>query len=185
MNTIRNFFLGGRHWQIFLLLTLPYLAAMAVEVNLAPFPASPTGGNGIGDSLFVGLMLFWMFSALAWFWTLGSFFRSLVEPKRNLRLFRVAIVYPAVFTFALLPVMVNPQPARIAIIFPLDLLAMLCLFYCLYFIARNMVLAETGKAEKFYDYAGPFFLLWFFPIGVWFLQPRINRLYAERGNRLA
>src|SRR5262249_22613374 len=44
-------------------------------------------------------------------------------------------------------------------------------------ISKSLVLAETTKPASFYDYAGPFFLLWFFPLGVWFTQPRINRLY--------
>jgi len=37
----------------------------------------------------------------------------------------------------------------------------------------------THKAAGFYEYSGPFFLIWFFPIGLWIIQPRINRL-AER-----
>jgi hypothetical protein len=54
------------------------------------------------------------------------------------------------------------------------------MFYNLYFVAKTLVLAETGKSASFYNYAGPFFLIWFFPIGVWFVQPRINRLYSEK-----
>jgi uncharacterized RDD family membrane protein YckC len=46
-------------------------------------------------------------------------------------------------------------------------------------VSKNLVLAETSKPASFYDYAGPFFLIWFFPIGVWFTQPRINRLYEQ------
>jgi hydrogenase maturation factor len=40
-------------------------------------------------------------------------------------------------------------------------------------------LAMTGRTVSFYDYAGPFFLWWFFPLGIWFVQPRINRLFAN------
>jgi hypothetical protein len=29
---------------------------------------------------------------------------------------------------------------------------------------------------KFKDFVGEFFLVWFFPIGVWILQPTINKL---------
>jgi hypothetical protein len=32
---------------------------------------------------------------------------------------------------------------------------------------------------SFYDFSGPFFLLWFFPIGIWIIQPRINRLFTD------
>jgi hypothetical protein len=59
---------------------------------------------------------------------------------------------------------------------------MYCMFYLLYFVSKSLVLAETDKTATFYDYAGPFFLMWFYPIGIWIIQPRINRLYSERGN---
>jgi len=50
----------------------------------------------------------------------------------------------------------------------------------IYFVSKSLVLAETGRPAVFYDYAGPFFLVWFFPIGVWIVQPRINRLYERK-----
>jgi len=45
-------------------------------------------------------------------------------------------------------------------------------------ISRQKTLnsAEMQKEAHFSDYIGDFFLLWVFPIGVWFIQPRINSL---------
>ena len=57
---------------------------------------------------------------------------------------------------------------------------MFCMVCNLHFVSKSWVLAETGSAKSLYEYAGPFFLLGLFPIGVWYLQPRINRLDAER-----
>jgi hypothetical protein len=67
------------------------------------------------------------------------------------------------------------------VIFPLHLLAMFCMFYQLYFVSKNLVLAETGRPASFSDYAGLFLALWFFPIGIWIVQPRINRLIQKEG----
>lgn len=53
------------------------------------------------------------------------------------------------------------------------------MFYLLYFVAKGLVTIETGKEAFFSDYFGVFMLFWFFPIGVWFLQPKMNRLYRE------
>jgi hypothetical protein len=78
------------------------------------------------------------------------------------------------------PFFLNPNPSMIAVILPLHFFAMFCLFYDLYFVSKNLVMVETGKRVTFYDYAGPFFLIWFFPIGIWFIQPRINRLYEQK-----
>lgn len=67
----------------------------------------------------------------------------------------------------------------LGIIFPLHFFAMYCMFYLLYFVSKSLTLAESGKPASFYDDSGPFFLLWFFPIGIWIAQPRINRLYER------
>jgi hypothetical protein len=52
------------------------------------------------------------------------------------------------------------------------------MFYILYFVAKTMKSVEMQKTVTFNDYAGEFFLIWFFPIGIWFLQPRINKIFG-------
>jgi hypothetical protein len=71
-------------------------------------------------------------------------------------------------------------PRLFVAMIPLSLLAVFCMFYNLYFVAKNLVMAETGKSAAYFDCAGPFLLLWFAIVGVWIIQPRINRLYAEK-----
>ena len=66
----------------------------------------------------------------------------------------------------------------IAVIIPLHLLAMIAIFYVLAFAARNLIMAERQSTVSFFDYSGPFFLMWFFAVGVWFVQPRVNRLVS-------
>ena len=68
--------------------------------------------------------------------------------------------------------------ATASLYFHFTYLPLYCLFFDLNFISKSLALAETGKPVSFYDYSGPFFLIWFFPLGIWFVQPRINRLYA-------
>jgi hypothetical protein len=56
---------------------------------------------------------------------------------------------------------------------------MFCIFYIAFFASKSLAMAEKSGPVTFYDYAGPLFLIYFFPVGVWFVQPRINRLYAQ------
>jgi hypothetical protein len=63
-------------------------------------------------------------------------------------------------------------------IVPLHLTAMICMLYDPYFVSRSFVTAQTGKMATFQDYAGQFLLLWFYAIGVWALQPKVNELYV-------
>lgn len=181
---IARLFLRAKHWQIFLLLFAIPTAAEIAAMGSVPPTVRSLKDLGEAGLLFGGMMVLYMFCFLAWFWSMGSFLSSIVKPALKLKMgfFRFALVYPALYIFAFLPVLLSPEPAWLAAIVPFHLFAMFCLFYSLYFVSRNLVLAEKGEPASFYDYAGPFFLIWFYPIGVWIVQPRINRLYAEGRN---
>ena len=183
MNLIVRFFLRARHWQIFLLIFGVFCVGQVVIMSSPPV-RSPEDFWEAGLLLGVVMVLLFTLCFLAWFWSIGSFLSSIVQPALRLKIgfFRFALVYPALYIFAFIPFFLSLKPVLFAVIFPLHLFAMFCLFYSLYFVSKSLVLTETGKSASFYDYAGPFFLLWFFPIGVWIIQPRINRLYAERRN---
>jgi len=62
---------------------------------------------------------------------------------------------------------------------PGTFLYMFCAFYVMYFIAKELKTVELQRDVMFSDYIGEFLLLWFFPVGVWVLQPRINKLFAS------
>jgi hypothetical protein len=69
------------------------------------------------------------------------------------------------------------------IVFPLHLFSMFCIFYCLYFVAKTFKTVELQREVQFSDFAGEFFLIWFFPVGIWVIQPKINKmieLYVEK-----
>lgn len=177
MTRIIRFFLRAKAWEIFLLL----VGIMVVsQIGLVSSIQRPAGDFGTGLPLFAGLILLFMFCFLGWFWAMGSFLNSIVQPRvrPGAGFFHFALVYPMLYGPVFM-ISFPPQPSRFAIIVPLHVLATVCMFYVLNFVSRNLVLAETNRDVTFHDYAGPFFLLWFFPIGVWTVQPRINRLYAE------
>ena len=55
---------------------------------------------------------------------------------------------------------------------------LLCWAYAARFPAKTLVIVETRKPAICWQYFGTFFAVFFFPIGIWFIQPRINELYA-------
>jgi hypothetical protein len=175
MNWLTRFFLRAKSWEIFIL-----------SVGVVVLLQIPMFISNQGESIRLdwGPALACMLCINTWFWVVGSFLNSIVLPKLRpgLALFRFALLYPVLYLAGV--VVFSPPPLAMLgiVIFPLHLLAVGCMFYLLSFVSKNLALAETGKEVTFYDYAGPFFLLWFFPIGVWIVQPRMNRLYAERKN---
>jgi hypothetical protein len=73
----------------------------------------------------------------------------------------------------------NDKGAAVGLFVFVHLLSMVCIFLGLRFAAKTMKSVELGRMAKFGDYAGEFFLIWFSPIGVWFLQPRLNKLTED------
>lgn len=66
------------------------------------------------------------------------------------------------------------------LIMPVHLVAMVCIIYCMYFMARALKVVELQRPVTFGDFAGEFFLLLFYPIGIWLIQPRINILFNNK-----
>jgi hypothetical protein len=173
---ITSFFLRAKHWQIFILVFVVYLVGQLALVGAIMFSK-----GGLLAGLVMTLSTLGLF---VWFWSLGSYFNSIVRPELRMKsgFFRVALIYPPFYFVFFIASFESSSPGLFKLIIPLHLFAMVCMFYLLYFVSKSLVLAETSKPALFYDYAGPFFLLWFFPIGIWIVQPKVNRLYSERQN---
>jgi hypothetical protein len=185
MNLHPAFFLRAKHWQIFLFLVAVLCMGALAEDNLV----GEQSVRRLGDSslLLLGVLAaLQMLGFLSWFWSIGSFFCSIVRTtlRPKTRFFNVAVAYPVIYGFTVPKLF---QSGWSAVILPLHLFAMICLIYVLYFVSKCLALAETDRPEAFPRFAGTFLLLWFFPIGVWIVQPKVNRLYLakERSNPVA
>ena len=188
MNRASQFCLRAKHWQIFLLLFLvsvgQFVGSIAIMVAS---PSSEELGRGqlVGLGLLDGLLALVFLSYL---WFAGSFLCSVTpqDLRPGLSFFRVAIFYPivmAVMAYATAPFSLSGRPWPFGVFTALSLFAFVCGIYDINFVSKALAMAETGDPKVLGDYSGIFFLfLFFFPIGVWFIQPRINRLYADRKN---
>ncbi len=170
MNVIREFFVSAKHWQLSL-------------ICLGPFAVAPLIPDWVWSSQ---SLLYWIpMTALSivfacyiflWAWSYGSFLCAATPHsiRLKLRFFRVAVI----FLFIYLPVPNLVPLSKWDWLLPLDFLCMLCALYAALFVARSLVRAETGKRGTFTDNVVAFLLLWLWPIGIWFFQPRINRLFV-------
>ena len=182
MSAVHRFFLRAKHWQIFLLLfVIPSIAEAFLSGFITAGPIRFWTDVGPAGFLYLGVGLLEMGCLFVWLRSLGSFLNSSQRPdlKLKTRIFGIATIYPfvyvPVFSFDLLVGRDMPT----AILLPLHLLAMSCFIYAFAFVAKSLVIANRCKRAVLRDYALQFFQLWFFPVGVWWIQPRINQLYAE------
>jgi len=169
MNAIQTFFLTAKHWHIFVLLfAIPQVACFAAMVSMQ-------------NMFFIGATVAFGLCLLTWYWWLGSFLSEELKTQFQIKtgLFYFAVLVPVVYIPIFFWFVLRSGNDAAMVIVPLHLLAMACVLYVLYFVSRNLVMVETGKPASFSDYVGALMLFWFFPVGVWFIQPRVNRLYRR------
>ncbi|MTK52576.1 hypothetical protein [Paludibacter sp.] len=177
-------FLTLKHWQLFgLLLGLPVIFQFFMEsTNSSNDPTGEFKVYPILIVLYMGLFL-------GWFYSLGSnLHKKLPETvNMNLNKFKLFLLIPAVYMlffsvyiYSVFATNTVTNSAIFGIVFPLHLFSMFCIFYCLYFISKELKTVEWQKPVTFSDFAGEFFLIWFFPIGIWIIQPRINKLFEDK-----
>ncbi|MCD6018448.1 MAG: hypothetical protein K0S53_1569 [Bacteroidetes bacterium] len=55
----------------------------------------------------------------------------------------------------------------------------ICIVYWTSFIAESLKSAELQRPAIFSEYRMDILLIWFFIIGVWYIQPRVNKLFNK------
>ena len=196
-------FLKAKHWQLFIImLGIPiiYQFYFIAQVWMPQGnPVESHDGNGFSEVLnepFVQLdvfplaMIFFSLIFFAWLWSIAIGLQKSIptEIKMKVNKFKIFFFIPVTY-ITLLMVYVNQLYSGIGlpvffnggwvigIILPLHLFSMFCIFYTMYFVAKTIKTAELQRATGFSDFAAEFFLLWFYYIGIWFIQPKVNKLY--------
>lgn len=179
-----SYFLRAKHWQIFLLLCGSGLIGDLAVIFFNPPAAQSWSEVENAGQLYVELSFLLMICFLGWMWSMGTFLNSIIKPELRMRteFFCFSLFYPPLYSVAFLAVLEKRSASLFAMILPFHLLALICLIYQLNFVSKSLAVAETGSPKIFRGYAGLFLMIWFFPIGIWFVQPRINRLYARRAD---
>jgi len=178
-------FLTLKHWQLFgLLMGLP-LIFQVVAMGSIMTSRSPT----MFFVAFPIMMIFFIGLLFSWFYALGTNLHKKLPATvtMNLTRYKIFLFIPVAYMLFLSMFMFGmfsnissggqPNLAIFAGFVPLHLFSMFCIYYCLYFNAKALKTVESQKPVTFSDFAGEFFLIWFFPIGIWIIQPRINKLF--------
>lgn len=179
-----------KHWQLFLL-----IIGFPIILEFVFMGAILSQNLSLISIAFPIIMILVIGLFFGWFYTLGvNLHKKLPDTvQMNLNKFKLFLVIPVVymvflsiFFFSAFSKTADDGETAVGLsndlmllIFPLHLFCMFCIFYCLYFNAKALKAVEWQRPVTFSDFAGEFFLLWFFPFGVWILQPRINNLFAR------
>lgn len=187
-------FLEAKHWQMFVLtfgipLVFQFLMMGSIVSRIAA-SQNPDPEIIFGYFKFFPLMMIlFMGFLLGWYWSVGVGLQRFIptDVKLKVNRFKIFLLIPAVYVVFFLGFFMTlmgsggPSPILFAFIFPLHFFSMFCLLYCLYFVAKTIKTAELQRKVTFSDFAGEFFMIWFYPIGIWIIQPKINQMVKERG----
>jgi hypothetical protein len=182
-------YLKAKHWQIFLaILVLPFTLHM-IFMPLTLSEDDPT----LAMKIMPIISVVFMAGFFGWFWSIAVGLQSRIpkEIRMNAKRFKAFLFIPVIYiflTFTVLDSMIfepienGAEPEghvigwMMAIIVPLHIFSMYCIFYSLYFVAKTFKTVELQREVSFSDFAGEFFMIWFFPIGVWVIQPKLNKM---------
>ena len=192
-----NTFLKAKHWQLFLvMLGIPLLFQFYFMFNM--FSEFETESNPNPENfkdifqVFPIIMILFTGVFFGWFWSIAIGLQKNIpeEIKMKVKKFKIFFFIPLIYIIFFMIYMggifsgmgtnVFPNEGRfVAIILPLHLFSMFCIFYSMYFVAKTIKTAELQRKVGFGDFAGEFFLLWFYIIGIWIIQPKVNKLYGK------
>ena len=175
----------AKHWQIFLIAfgipLLLYFSSIILTVGQFKMKLMLI-------LMFFALVLF-LGGYLSWLWSMGVSLQKRIPEQLQIStlLFRIFLFFPVVYYLGLIAFfrwgfgyfasnIASHSMANLLWILPLHLFAIFCFIYCIYFAARVFKTAELMKKVSFTEFAGEFALIWIFPVGIWILQPKINKM---------
>ena len=73
----------------------------------------------------------------------------------------------------------NRNQSLSAVVVLLILYYFVAAFVVMRFAAKSLASLELQRIAAAADYAGYMMLMWLFPVGVWFIQPKLNRIVDQ------
>ena len=188
-------FLKAKHWQIFLL-TFGLQILMQSVLPLS-FIGSSSNTMTIMSifTMIIGTIIIGVL--LGWFWSIGVGLQRKISVDVRMKVGRfksflliILLFFTFVIGLSLFSICRSMGIGQTGngsviigmmnLILPLFLFSMYCMFYTLHFVAKTIKTVELQREVSFSDYAGEFFMLLFFPIGIWIVQPKINKVFENR-----
>jgi hypothetical protein len=191
-------FLKAKHWQLFtLMFGIPFLFQILIMVKVFPNINSEANPDPMEVfnmfKFFPIIMMLFAGVFFGWFWSIAIGLQKKVPENVTMKtkkfkiFFFIPLVYIlciSLFISGIFSGIIQNETESIGgltnvivgVILPLHLLSMFGMFYSLYFVAKTFKTVELQKEVNFGEFAGEFFMMWFYFIGIWILQPKINKM---------
>lgn len=199
MKTLNHIFLKAKHWQLFIFIfILPAIVfgIFFITTFISIYTGTTTHVQTIEDlSWYRPLIALISMIPLLWFLCIGLGTRKLTPPamRKKSGFFVFAIIYSCIepllaawLEIAMMREIISPgehaidSPALFIPTVSLMILALIfcvfCTLYCMFYTARSYKSAELQQNPRFEDYIVECIYFIFPFIGVWMIQPEINKM---------
>ncbi|NCD71390.1 hypothetical protein [Mucilaginibacter agri] len=137
---------------------------------------------------FIALLIY-----IGWIYSIGSYMHGLIPPKLRpgITYFRVSclfIIFLWVIGYFIQGYFANEELFQInsyksLLYISLTLYTAWSILYIFSFAARMLESVIEGEITNLSDSLKAFFCFWFFPIGMWYIQPAVHRVIENRLNK--
>ena len=155
--------------------------------------------NPVSMTFFGGIMAINFFAyavLISWQYSLVSNLSKLFPEgvTLNMTLFKICVIIPLIVILLAFYMMYDIVVATVLSshedisvidfrwlggIFFLSAVSMVAAIYVLFTMARALVTVEKQRKVEFGDFIIEFILFWFWIVGIWILQPRINAIFSD------
>lgn len=170
-----------RHWQVFLIswgLLTTFFICLIIQPDIIMYYLP----------IWILMFLIGIINSFVWVWIIVTALiptiALAVRPKN--KLFKICFWIPAIYVsyivgFLLFNLFVRKVESlnaelEMKFLIGLGLISIACIIYGLFFAARTIKTAELQRNLKAYEYLPEFVLMILAPIGLWIIQPRLNKL---------
>jgi hypothetical protein len=166
-----NKILKAKSWQIFSFILIPLVVAFLLKkLEL----------NGVG--IFLPEILGSLFWGI-WLWSMAIGLNVYLPEKLKLSTSKFKYCFVYFFSYLLLVshfIFLAQKSSILLIVWVfLHITAMLCILYILQFVAKTITTMILERKPNFSEYIRTLLGIHFFPIGIWFIQPKINQFMAN------
>lgn len=206
-----NLFLKARHWQLFIAMVgIPLVLQFYYMYRFFGVFESISAPNMRDDGFtevineqfvqfdhFSSIMIVFSLLLFGWFWSIAIGLQKKIPTnvKMKVKKFKllyfipvIYILFISLFIGGVFSSINETNFINIGVIFviilPLHLFSMFCIFHSIYFVAKTIKTAELQREVVFGDFIGEFFLLWFYFVGIWIVQPKVNRLNQKQNTEV-
>lgn len=170
MNSILNL----KHWQMFLILCSVYAISIFFLLNVFSIDRVLALQISVYSAV-ISLILFF-----SWVLVIGIYLNKIPDNPHH---FRAPILIFAVLCSMIGYIKLNIDRLEQEGLFTQNFFSMLLplfvffgIFYTFYNVPKSLKSIELGREAVFSEWIIDAFLLFTFPIGVWFIQPRLNKI---------